>query len=226
LNKPFDLADEIEKALWRQKIRDALHLRKTGRDKIQIIPVVSFFEGTLQNPIRHIATSKGHLVNSGLISLLNFASGAHQYSGQYTTYASADWMYSYAVGPSGVPNVPSIRLGTGNGATTGSTTGLVAIVNTPPNAISGSTSNPSAGHYLSAITATWNSGALSAITVTEAGLWAFMEAVLRGFAYTSGQTPSATFVDRVSSTDGDFSSFVVNTSVPLSVQYQINFNFV
>ena len=134
-------------------------------------------------------------------------------------------MFGFGVGASGVPAIPSIRLGTGAGSTTGATTGLTAIVNTQPNSIAGATSNPVAGHYLEAITATWNAGTLSALTITEAALWACMITTLQTFG-SSGANPSVAFFDRVSSTDGDFSSFTVNTSVPLSCQYQINWNYI
>lgn len=216
-----DLAKEIENALARQRIRDILHLRNTKHDRIAVTPVVTFFEGTLAKPLRHIATTKGHLVDAALVDLCDWTSGNY---GGITTIAA--WMYQYGVGSSGIPSVPSIRLGTGGGSTVGSTSALTSIENTPPNSINGSNSNPSAGHYLNAITATWNAGSLSAITVTEAGLWAYLISSLNTWGWSLGLSRAVELADRVSANDSDFASFVVNTSVPLSAQYQVNWNFV
>ncbi len=209
---------EIDRALFKQKCMNVLKLRNPRRDKIALTPIVQFFEGTLKNPIRHIATTKGHLVDNALIGLCSYTS-----SGGFGSMNCP--MYGFAVGGSGVPSIPSIRLGTGSGSTTASTAALVSIINTPPSSIAGSTSNPSAGHYLDAMTATWNAGTIAALTVTEAGLWMQLINALNTFGSTSAST-SVLFADRVSSTDGDFSSFTINTSNPLSVQYQLNWNYI
>jgi hypothetical protein len=209
---------EIEHALFAQKCKNFFKLRNSSRDKIAVTPVVQFFEGTLKNPLRHIATTKGHLVDNALIGLCDYTS-----SGGFGSMSCP--MYNFGVGGSGVPAIPSIRLGTGTGSTTGSTAALVSIINTPPSSIAGSTSNPSAAHYLNAMTATWNAGTIAALTVTEAGLWMYLLNTLNVFGSTSAST-SCLFADRVSSTDGDFSSFTINTSNPLSVQYQLNWNYI
>ena len=106
---------------------------------------------------------------------------------------------------------------------------------TAPNTLSGTNSNPSAGQYRIAWTATWNSGTLSAITITEFGMWwnngfagssgamGLMRFGNTGYANQGGSNPE--FASRISSTDGDFTSFTVNTSVPLTLQWNLTFTF-
>jgi hypothetical protein len=220
--KTINLEQEIEKALFRQKFKDLLRLRNTRGDAFKITARATFFEGTLQNPLRHIATTKGHLVDNALISILNLmacATGAT--SGTYPF-----WMNGVAAGSSGVPTVPSIRLGTGGGSTVHGTTALTTICNTPPNTVTGLTSNPSGGNYKTTITATWNTGTIAAITVTEAAIYCELYNSLGTFGTQITQNPTSVYlVDRISSADSDFTSFTVNTAKPLSCQYGLQIGY-
>ncbi len=216
--KTINLEKEINRALRNQKIKDFLRLRNRRGDHIKLTAQCTFYEGTPECPTRHIASTKGHVVDGGLIALINYLSCTS--STTYTWGASG-----YAVGGSGVPAVPSIRLGTGGGATVHNTAGLVTIVNTPPSIISGATSNPSAGVYRSAWSCTWNAGVIAALTITEAGLYINAVFTLQYFGQAS-VVSTTNFFDRVSVADGDFSQFTIDTAKPLSCSYKINAQFV
>lgn len=73
--------------------------------------------------------------------------------------------------------------------------------------------------------ATWNPGSVSG-TVGEAALYmrAPDKATFR-WEITSTYTPAEVMVSRVSSADTDFSSFVINTSLPLTVDWKIRWYF-
>jgi hypothetical protein len=215
----LNLDREIEHALKIQRIKGILGLRKSSCDSIKITPRVSFFEGTLQHPIRHITSGKGRLVSNGLISVANLF-GTSSYNNWYY-----NWAYSYGIGNGTYPPiVPSLRLGTGTSSTTPSTNNLATPITTPPNTATGSLSNPSAGIYRATFNATWNAGTIGTPTINEAGLWVFGNNVLQVFGATFG--PNALFLaDRVCSTDGDFASFAVNATRPLTLQYQVQAQF-
>ena len=195
-------------------------LRNKRLDSVRITPTVSFFEGTAQTPIRHIATTKGHIVSYGLISLINYMGGSMLSNYQYC------WMYSFAVGNNAVPpNVPSIRLGTGNVATTQSTTSLSTPLTTAPNVVSGSITNPSNGLFKVICNATWNAGTLGAPTIREAAIWVYGQNSIQSFGATY-QANMLFMADRISSADGDFAAFTVNSSKPLSCQYTLAVQYV
>jgi hypothetical protein len=200
----------------KQLLKGKLRLRNTFGDEIRIKDEITCWQG---DKIQF--RTKGHIVSQGLICMVNWIS----YAGSGTAVACWGLM------PSGGWY---IRCGTGTGATSQSTTGLVTQVSTAPNTLSGTNSNPTTGQYRIAWTATWNSGVLSAITITEFGMWwnnSFGSSgamSLNGFGNTgyanqSGSNPE--FTSRISSTDGDFSSFTVNTSVPLTLQWNLTFTF-
>jgi hypothetical protein len=203
-----------------QSIKNKLGQRNTFGDKIIIIDEVLIYEG---NKLKF--KSKAHIVNQGLIWLINLLSTA----GGYNAQMGYSWGFSsYSFTPSGNSY---IRLGTGTGVTTGAMTALITPVATVPSSQSGTTSTPSTGTYRISWIATWNAGVLTAITVTEIGLWlAFgTHSSLQSFGWTqnlSVQTlEAATFLSRLSSSDGDFSSFVVNPSVPLTIEWRLTFTF-
>lgn len=222
-----ELEKQITQALAAQDELNRTGKRDASRDCIQIMPIVTFIEGTPENPIRHITSGSGRLTRYGLISLANWvASASASFTGASNTNANC-WMKDYAVGNSGVPSVPSIRLGTGATSTTSDITSLVTIINTPPSSVSGNVSNPSAGVYRVTPTATWNAGTLGTVTITEACLYATIENQLQAFGatYETHKTNNVEVVDRICSTDGDFAEFTVNSSNPLTVLYNIQFSF-
>jgi hypothetical protein len=198
----------------KQLLKGKLRLRNTFGDEIKIKDEITCWQG---DKIQF--RTKGHIVSQGLIMMVN-----------YLSFAGYAGYYQYGPGVSGYWY---IRCGTGTGSTVQSTTGLVTQNSTVPNTLSGTNSNPSAGQYRIAWTATWNSGTLSAVTVTEFGLWwnsAFTSSPnapsLNSFGSIGANTiTNAQFASRISSTDGDFTSFTVNTSVPLTLQWNLTFTF-
>jgi hypothetical protein len=216
INSMLDLEKEIQAALFRQRIKDFFKLRNTKGDSIKITPRVSFIEGTIGKDARLIASTKGHIVDSGLITITNYLCAGTDASPNYLGWNGA------AVSSSGVPVVPSCRLGTGAGGTIHSTNALASIVSTPPSTLTCATSMPSGGSYKGTMTATWNAGSLGAITITEAAMWIYGHSGGALLTAVSGaMTPGLLFFDRVTSADGDFTSFTVNVSKPLVLVYDI-----
>lgn len=112
----------------------------------------------------------------------------------------------------------AMRVGTGTGATTDGTTALVAEVATAPSSITFTGSNPTGGTYRINVTATWNAGAISAVTVTEVALKGNLSTVV-----TSTFSPNGTqLFARVSSTDGELTPFLIDTAFPLVLSYNFN----
>ena len=114
----------------------------------------------------------------------------------------------------------TVRVGTGSGATADGTTGLVAEVATAPSSVAYSTDNPVAGQYRAKMTATWNAGVLSAVTVTEIAAKGGCLATLQSLTHTTN-----VLLGRLSVTDGEFASFLVNTAVPLVIEIRFTFTF-
>jgi hypothetical protein len=199
--------------LSKQRIRDVLKRRSTFGDRVEVTDEILVYEGAGENRKLKFA-SKGHIVNQGLIHIVNllsptalaYSSGLHGTSYQWTSRTTY------------------MRLGTGGNVTTGSVTQLTTLVSTPPDSQAGSSSSPSAGTYRISWTATWNAGTLTAITVSEIGLFLDLVATLQGFGWTYGGGGTALF-SRLSAADGDFTAFVVNTSVPLTIEWRLTFTF-
>ena len=207
---------EIGLMMLRQRFRDAFHLRSTSGDKILITEQYFVKSGR-----KILFATKGHIVNAGLMMLGNFFAINSLANASQSAYTPAyNWgsLTSY------------IQLGTGGNSTTFSTTGLTTPVSTKANSQSGSFTNPSNGVFKVNFTATWNAGSLSAITITEMGLWLNVFSGLTtmqtfGANPSELQTSQAFFFSRISSTDGDFTSFVVNTSVPLTITWTLTFQY-
>jgi len=109
--------------------------------------------------------SKGHIVNKGLIWLINLS--ATSGTGLSGTNGYYNYFGSYNFTPSGNSY---IRLGTGGNTTVATTTALTTPNATVPSSQAGTTANPSSGVYRVSWTATWNAGSIAAIVVTEMGL--------------------------------------------------------
>lgn len=206
-----------------QRVKNFLRLRKTHGDELRIKASAYAYYGTPKLPVKLIFASKGHMVNQANVGLCNYMSMSAFYNGQGQFSGG---MYNCGVGGSGVPSVPSIRLGTGTGSTTAAMTALAAIINTPPNTIGGTNSSPVANKYRMALTGTWNIGTLSAVTINEAALFAFLPAPSTQQSFGAINLSSVVvMVDRINTTDGDFSPFTIDTSKPLSFQYNLDFTF-
>jgi hypothetical protein len=199
--------------LSKQKIKDVFKRRNTFGDRVEVTDEILVYEGEGKNRKLKFA-SKGHIVNQGLIHIVNllsptalaYSSGLHGTSYQWTSRTTY------------------MRLGTGGNVTTGSVTQLTTLVSTPPDSQAGSASSPSAGTYRLSWTATWNAGTLTAITVSEIGLFLDLVSSLQSFGWTYGGGGTALF-SRLSAADGDFTAFVVNTSVPLTIEWRLTFTF-
>jgi hypothetical protein len=213
---------QIALLLLRQKFRDAFHMRNTKGDKIEIIEQYVIKQGD-----KVIVATKGHIVQQGLISLMNLLSNYGVYfgsSGQYIVGIlgsnSSYW------GNKGT----YIRLGTGGNATVWNTSALTSINNTAPDSQSGNVTNPSNGVYKLNLVSTWNAGTLTAIVVTEIGLFLGefdAYATLQSFGWTlqNSSTLTVALFSRISEADGDFTHFTVNIAVPLTITWTLTFQF-
>lgn len=195
---------------------DVLGRRNTFGDRVKVEDEILVYEGTGDSKKLKFA-SKGHIVSQGLIHIVNAlaASSTDSLSG-YKYLFSREWTgktYSY------------MRLGTGGNVTQATTTGLTTPVTTGPDSQSGATSSPGGGVYRVSWSATWNAGTLTAITVTEIGLFLYLNTTLQAFGWTSFNGAGTYLFSRLSSADGDFTAFQVNTSVPLTVEWRLTFTF-
>lgn len=200
--------------LFNQFFKDKLKRRNTFGDVVKVTDEILVYEGVGESKKLKFP-SKGHIVNQGLIHIANMlAMSAISYqSGMHGT--SYNWTAKSTY----------MRLGTGGNVTTGSVTQLTTLVSTAPDSQAGATSSPSAGTYRVAWTATWNAGTLTAITVSEIGLFLDIVGGLQGFGFTYGGGGGSYLFSRLSAADGDFTAFVVNTSVPLTIEWRLTFTF-
>lgn len=211
-----------EMRCWiKQGMQNKLGLRNTLGDRIIITDEVLVWEGSMEQVKNGTAKlkfkSKGHIVSQGLIGIINLLA--------LYTLNSVNAVPSYNWG-AGAGNIYSrIRVGTGTGATTASMTDLVTPNTTNPSSLSGATSNPTAGVYRVSWLATWNAGVLTAITVTELGLYLFLVPTLQTFGATGPLPTVYAFCSRLSDSDGDFTAFLVNILVPLTIEWRLTFTF-
>ena len=212
---PLTIADynnlKRKLCLSKQKIKDLLKRRNTFGDVVKVTDEICVYEGDKLK-----FASKGHIVNQGLIHLINTLSASMTTSSGYKYLFSREWTgktYSY------------MRVGTGGNVTQGTTTGLTTPVSTSPDSQAGATSSPGGGTYRVSWTATWNAGTLTAITVSELGLFLYLKTTLQSFGWTSYTGSATALFSRLSDADGDFTAFVVNTSVPLTIEWRLTFTF-
>ena len=202
--------------MLRQRFRDAFKLRNTEGDKILITEQYVIKSGS-----KILFATKGHIVNAGLQMLTNIMGISYCYNNSQNMEFPA---YNFA------SETTYIQLGTGGNVTTATTTALTTPVAAKANSQSGSATNPANGQYKINFTATWNAGALTALTITEMGLWLNAISDITTFqAFGATPTINATtnvfFFSRISVADGDFASFVVNTAVPLTITWTLTFQY-
>lgn len=190
----------------KQSIKNVLRLRNTFGDRIIIYDEVIVRQGD-----KILFKSKGHIVNQGLIGIINLMAIS-------TIGLTSDL-------PSNAWAVAGMRVGTGVGVTVGTMTTLVTEVATAPNSVSGATASPAAGTYRVGWTATWNAGTLAAITVTEIGLKLKIIVALQAFGAVGVSATATSLFSRLSSSDGDFVAFLVNVAVPLTIEWRLTFTF-
>ena len=104
------------------------------------------------------------------------------------------------------------------------TTPIGTAPGTPPNSINGaSRTNPATGKWQTSVTAVWNSGTVSG-TVGELALY------LRAFSnltvgWTLTTNPANVMVSRLSSASSDFSSFAIDPSKSLTVEWRLSISY-
>src|SRR3972149_8322249 len=209
--------NQINLMLLRQKFRDLFHLRNTRGDRISITE-----NYVVRNGNKILFASKGHIVNMGLINLINLCSnrGVNSACVGLLGWNTLGWSTKSSY----------MRLGTGGNTTAYNTTSLTTIVNTAADSQTSNSANPSNGVFKLNFIATWNTGTLSAIDVSEIGLF------LHNFNNTGSLTASDTYLtghtslggqlfSRISNADGDFTTFTVNTTVPLTITWTLTFAF-
>lgn len=200
--------------LFNQFFKDKLKRRNNFGDIVEVTDEITVYESAGSSKKLKFA-SKGHIVNQGLIHIVNMLamSGISYSSGMHGT--SYNW----------ITKSTYMRIGTGGNVTTGTVTGLTTQVATAPDSQAGTTSSPGGGTYRISWTATWNAGTLAAITASELGLFLDMVNGLQNFAYTYSGGGGSILFSRLSAADGDFTAFVVNTSVPLTIEWRLTFTF-
>ena len=232
----------------KQSIKDRLGLRNTFGDRILIKDEVLVWQGK-----KLLFKSKGHIVSQGLTELVNLmgvggTTTTYGTPGSGCPYLLLELLIhevyrtttTYGTPGSGWADQSrgKMLVGTGTGATTAAMTGLVTPNSTLPTTVtelglflqvdtttqSGLIANPTAGVYRVSFIATWAAAALTAITVTELGLFLQVDTTLRAF---NGTVTPANYVffSRLSSSDGDFTAFLVNIAVPLTVEWRLTFTF-
>ena len=202
--------------LSEQKLKDIFKRRNTFGDVVKVTDEILVYEGSGENKKLKFA-SKGHIVSQGLIHMINAFSAS-------TTNSSSGYKYLFSYNWTARTN-SYMRLGTGGNVTQGTTTGLTTQVGTGPDSQAGATSTPGGGIYRVSWTATWNAGSLTAITVSELGLFLFLNTTLQGFGWVDFTGAGTALFSRLSAADGDFTAFVVNTSVPLTIEWRLTFTF-
>jgi len=207
----------IAMMLIRQRFRDVFHLRNTKGDRVLITDQI-----TVKNGNKIVVATKGHIVNQGLINLVNqlsYLQGSATGVVNLWGYAANSWSSKSSY----------MRVGTGAGATAYNTSSLTTIVNTAADSQSGTTTNPSNGVFKLNLNATWNAGTLAAITVSEIGLFCGRignQQTLQAFAWNpNSSTHTIDLFSRISEADGDFEAFVVNIAVPLTITWTLTFSF-
>jgi hypothetical protein len=159
---------------------------------------------------RLITKSKGHIVNyelTAIVNLLAMSGNTYNSSGTWGTRgfdtSTPSTSYGY------------VKVGTGGGETGATTAGLTTANNTLPSSQVGNISNPSTGSYRINYLATWNSGTLATINVTEVGLLLCYFSINAAVDFTQLQPfgwavsantggEAAAFFSRLSEADGDF----------------------
>ncbi len=132
-------------------------------------------------------------------------------------------------GDGGNVGVGRVNIGIGSDTSTSTsydTTALSNVISTSPNNITGETADDGSNNVYDIIVhGTWNAGTVSG-TLGEAGLYLglYLFNSISGFpAYPS---PSTELFSRACSADGDFSSFTIDDTKPLTIDWTIRFEFV
>ncbi len=162
--------------------------------------------------------ARNHFVDAGLKGIISQIIFSQFISTDYIYYHWSSAWHIYIGSDTTTPTVTTMTelqspIGTAPGTAPDSKT-ITSIHDGSPD-----------GDWYAIWQATWNPGSVSG-TVGEAAL--YMRAPDRStfrWDVTYGYTPAEVMVSRVSSADTDFSSFVINTSLPLTVDWKIRWYF-
>lgn len=166
------------------------------------------------------AIARNKFVGQALITLCNMLSKVIIYTGAITNPT----FFSDAVLTGVLGNKLTMR--TGNNIATPTTYDLIKLVDlvdVAPNSFVVDRDNPSAGVYRAKWTATWNAGTLTGV-LGELGLYCNIQKTLGSGTITEMSTATCLW-SRLSSADGDFVSFTIDDTKPLSVEWRIVFQF-
>ena len=206
---------ELEREyLWRSDI-----IRKWRRNKFGD-EIVGREEVEIWNGKTHILT-KGHIVDKGLFNIINLFTTTLTSGAPSTCFTPANGYGAITQGRQ--------RVGTDTTTvTTNATTGLAAEIATNPSSQAGTNSNPLAGQFRTAWSATWNAGVLGTPTVGEVGLFLRLMESFQSYQFfcASALQTSNQLFSRISVADGDFSAFTVNAANPLTIEFRLTVTFV
>jgi hypothetical protein len=176
---------------------------------------------TVRQGKKVIARARNHWVDQGLRGLIS------QIIWSLWNNASSSLTYAY-------PWYNSWKMYLGSDTATPTTTTMTALTapigtapGTSPNSQSASVKDGSTdGIWSVTYLATWNAGTVSG-TVGEIALYlrALDNAAFQWQASGNLQ-PSVVMASRLSSADLDFSSFVIDTTKPLTVEWKVQFSFI
>ncbi len=212
--KPYQIVESIEKTL--STCRRALLRRAMAGHRIVLRATVDVWNGD-----KHLVHARNHFVGQGLIGLANIMGGIPP-----TTAGSSasSGLSAYYLQTSGTSNA-KMYLGTDTAtATTFGTTALTAPIGTAPGTLPSAMTIQSATDnttYVKLIfVATWNAGTVSG-TVGELGLYGYEMYLTLG----SGALTTSALLSRLSTKDGDFTAFTINTANALAVTWTIELVF-
>jgi hypothetical protein len=188
------------------------------QDEVQIKGYVTIWQGEGKNKKSIIKRAENHFVDAGLKGLV---------SALVCNYLKGYGMRSWS-------DTPQIYIGSDTVTTTtheasALITPIGTVPGTAPNSINGATrTNPSSGVWRTSYTAMWYAGAVSG-TVGELGLYLrpFTDFAVNWVKDIPSQsyTFASLMVSRLSSADTDFSSFVIDPSKSLTVQWDVEVSF-
>lgn len=183
--------------------------RRRLMETVKITGIVRIIQGG-----KVVVEARNHFVNQGLMALISLLCISTHGA---TSYAPAfEWTTSRSY--------TGIRLGSNTATpTTNIMTDLVTPFGPWASSASLSRSNPSPGVYQVTYTSTWDAGSVSG-TIGEVGLHLYIWDALQAAGGWSG-APAKRLASRLSVADGDFTAYTINTALPLTVQWIIQFSF-
>ena len=166
--------------------------------------------------------ARNSVVNQGLAALVSFLS-VNALNAVSTVPA-----YTWTTISNSSMRVGSDTITSTTAVTTLLSSPIGAGIGTAPNTQTIANSNPAADQWQVTYTATWIAGSLAELTLGEVGLFVHIWTAAQGLqpaGGTSGSPVGNTLFSRMAAADLKFTSFVINTSVPLAISWIIRFTF-